>query len=72
MRKQTLRAARRRAKLTQEQLEAKSGVDQSYISRLESGKIHNPSFDTVTQLAEALDIDPRTLTFVPAPEAVAS
>ena len=60
-----LRAARAKAKLTQEQLEAASGVPQEVISRLENGVTVNPSFDTVLKLAEALDMDPRQLVFGP-------
>ena len=72
MRKQTLRAARHRAKLTQEQLGAKSGVAQEVISKLENGVIRRPSFDTVDNLARALDVDPRSLKFgATQPEAVA-
>lgn len=63
MRKRTLKAVRKRAKLTQQQLETKSGVAQGIISKIESGKIQRPAYDTVEKLAEALEIDPRTLKF---------
>jgi predicted transcriptional regulator len=65
-----LRAARLRADFTQEQLAAASGVSQEIISRLENGLIRNPSFETVTKLADALQCDPRQLRF--AAEAVAT
>lgn len=59
----TLRAARKRAGLTQVELATASGVDQTAISKLEVGTIANPGFDTVLKLANALDVDPRTLRF---------
>jgi len=70
MRRIHLRAARERANLTQEQLAAKSGVDQRAISKLEL-VVTNPSFDTAVRLADALDVDPRTLKFGPDEQAVA-
>jgi transcriptional regulator with XRE-family HTH domain len=66
-----LRAARERKKLTQEQLESKSGVTQGVISRLEREN-GDPAFSTVAKLAAALDVDPRQLRFGPVPERVAS
>lgn len=59
----TLREARQNAELSQDGLASASGIDQAVISKLELGKIANPSFDTVKKLAEALDIDPRQLQF---------
>lgn len=59
-----LRAARERKCLTQEQLEAASGVSQGVISRLERENV-DPAFSTVTKLAAALDVDPRQLRFGP-------
>lgn len=49
----TLRKARKEAKLTQEQLAEKSGLPQSHISRIESGK-HSPSRITIEKIAKAL------------------
>lgn len=63
MKRITLREARKRAKLTQVQLAAKSGIPQTNISKIELGTIVSPSFDTVVHLAAALDIDPRILRF---------
>jgi transcriptional regulator with XRE-family HTH domain len=51
-----LRRARKDAKLTQEQLAAKSGVDQTSISRIEVTS-SQPSEDTKKRLAEALGVD---------------
>lgn len=59
----TLRAARTKRGLTQEQLESASGVDQSVISRLERGAVTNPEFETVRKLAKALAIEPGQLRF---------
>ena len=59
----TLRDARRRAELTQTALADKAGLEQAYISKLEIGKVANPSFETVLALAVALNLDPRQLRF---------
>lgn len=59
-----LRQARQRAKLTQVQLAAMSGVDQRVISKLETS-ISNPNLDTALKLAKALRLDPRALQFGP-------
>jgi transcriptional regulator with XRE-family HTH domain len=67
MRRIHLRAARERAKLTQEQLAEKSGVNQRAISKLEL-IVTNPSFDTAVRLGEALAMDPRQLKFGPREE----
>lgn len=50
----TLREARQRRKLTQEELAAKSGVDQSVISKLETGDIQSPSWEVVALLCRVL------------------
>jgi transcriptional regulator with XRE-family HTH domain len=49
-----LRAWRQRRKLTQEQLEELSGVDQGTISGLESSDQPNPTVRTANLLAAAL------------------
>lgn len=60
----TLRQARRtrRRPLTQDQLAARSGVDQTYISRIEQGN-RVPSEAIRKRLAKALRIDPAALSF---------
>jgi transcriptional regulator with XRE-family HTH domain len=63
MKQVTLRQARQKAKLTQEALADKSGVDQTTISNLEVGRAIRPTFDTACALAAALNIDPRRLKF---------
>lgn len=50
-----IRDARKNAGLTQTQLAEKSGLPQSHISRLESGR-HSPSSLTLEKIARALDI----------------
>ena len=62
-----LRTLRERLKLTQEQLERKSGVSQNQISKLESGAAVRPTHATVVALARALNVDPMRLRFGPSP-----
>ena len=45
--------ARKRAKLTQAELSKKTGIKQSAIARLESGK-HSPTTDTLFKILEAV------------------
>ena len=59
----TLREARKRAKLTQVELAAKTGVLQTTISRLEVGKATDPNFSTVVRIAKALGVRPEQLVF---------
>lgn len=63
MRTYSLREARRRAKLTQEQLADQSKVDQTTISRLETEADPNPTRRTIERLARALGIAPSKLRF---------
>lgn len=51
-----LQQIRERRGMTQEQLEAKSGIPQSTISRIESGQVGNPRMKTLIALAEALKV----------------
>lgn len=67
-----LKTARDKAGLTQQELQAKSGVPQAVISKLERVSTARPAFDTVMNLADALNVDPRRLRFgQPVSEAVA-
>jgi transcriptional regulator with XRE-family HTH domain len=59
----TLREARKRRGLTQEELEARSGVSQAVISSIERGIVQDPASSTVLKLADALDVDPRVFRF---------
>lgn len=70
MRTWTLREARLRRRLTQKELAARSGVDQTTISRLEVEPHPNPRYGTLIRLARALRIAPSRLRFA-APEPVA-
>lgn len=58
----TLRAARLRRKMTQDDLAAKTGIDQTHISSIEIGRRY-PSEDTVKRLAKALRVTPSSLQF---------
>lgn len=56
--------------MTQEQLAEASGLKQAVISKIERGAVANPRFETVCQLAEGLQLDPRVLKFGVHSEAV--
>lgn len=56
-----LREARERRLLTQEELAERTGLTQTTISRLETGKAR-PRLRTVRRLAEALRVRPEQLT----------
>ncbi len=49
-----LREKRQTAGLSQRQLADRAGVDFSYISKIENGRLPAPADDTVTRLAEIL------------------
>lgn len=57
MRTMTLRQARETAQKRQEDLERATGIDQSTISRIESGEIKRPRLRTLRKLARALGLD---------------
>lgn len=54
----TLKALREKAGLTQEQLANASGVHQTTVSQLETGRNKNPAYSTVAALATALATTP--------------
>jgi HTH-type transcriptional regulator, competence development regulator len=55
---QRLRQLRRERSLTQRQLAERTGVDFTYLSKLENDRLdHTPSLKTLRALAEALDAD---------------
>jgi transcriptional regulator with XRE-family HTH domain len=56
-----LRAIRNEQGLTQEQLSEKSGVEQTTISGLETGRIKRPAWEIVAKLANALGVAPEKL-----------
>jgi transcriptional regulator with XRE-family HTH domain len=70
MKLMTVREARERHKppITQDELAAKSGVDQTYISLVERLK-RSPSDDIRKRLAKALGIAPSRLRFAAPPPA---
>lgn len=49
-----LKAERARQQLTLAQLEERTGIDQAALSRLESGRTVNPTFDTIYRVSAAL------------------
>ena len=58
--------ARKSSGITQTQLAAKTGIDQSDISRIENGDA-NPSLNTLKRLAAGMDMKLK-LEFIPADE----
>ena len=54
----TLREARRKRGLTQDELADKSGVTQAAISSIERGQVQSPSWDTVSKLCAVLRMKP--------------
>ena len=59
----TLVQARKRRQWDQKTLARESGIDQSVISRLETGHTKRPLYDTVKQLEDTLEIPRGTLVF---------
>jgi transcriptional regulator with XRE-family HTH domain len=57
----TLRKAREQRDLTQKKLAGISGVDSTVISRIESGVIARPAWETVARLSRALRVPPEKL-----------
>jgi len=56
-----LRARRRDAKMSQRQLAQESGVDFSYVSKLENDRIPPPAGDTIVRIAKVIGCDPGEL-----------
>ncbi|MDH3973616.1 MAG: helix-turn-helix transcriptional regulator [Deltaproteobacteria bacterium] len=52
-----IRKIRKQKKLTLEQLSKKCGIDRTYISKIESGKIRNPYIPTLEKIANGLCVD---------------
>ena len=52
-----IRKIRKQKKLTLEQLSRKCGIDRTYISKIESGKIKNPYVPTLEKIADGLSLD---------------
>lgn len=58
---QTLQEIRRYRGVSQRHLAEKVGVDFSYISKLENGRLPPPSADTIVRIAQALGEQPELL-----------
>nr|MBC7245520.1 helix-turn-helix transcriptional regulator [Chloroflexota bacterium] len=53
---QAIRAIRQEAGLSQKELAEAAGIDQSYLSMIESGQRHNPGTRLMARLAQALHV----------------
>jgi len=56
-----LRDLRRAAKLSQRELAARTGLDFSYISKVENGRMPPPAADTIVAICHVLGIAPEEL-----------
>jgi transcriptional regulator with XRE-family HTH domain len=56
-----LRERRRAAEMSQRELAEKIGVDFSYISKIENGRLPPPAADTVVEICRVLRIEPEEL-----------
>ncbi len=57
----TLRTIRRDAGMTQRELAERTGLDFSYVSKLENGRNLPAAADTIVSICKALDVGPETL-----------
>jgi transcriptional regulator with XRE-family HTH domain len=61
-----LKTARKVARLTQQELAKRAGVDTALISRLESGtRSRRPSYESIVRIARVLNLAPDELFPVP-------
>lgn len=58
---QALRARRQIAGLSQRELAAQSGLNFSYISKIENGRLPPPAADTIVLICRALQTEPEDL-----------
>ena len=58
-----IQAVRKQLQLSQIQLEQRSGIKREYISRLERGKLKNPTINTLNKIAQGLGIPLEELLF---------
>lgn len=56
-----LREYRRQARVSQRELAAQTGLDFSYISKVENGRIPPPAADTIVAICQVLKIPPEEL-----------
>jgi HTH-type transcriptional regulator, competence development regulator len=54
---QRLRELRKNKRLSQRDLASKVGIDFTYLSKIENGKMHPPSTETIMSLAKALGLN---------------
>lgn len=52
-----IRYYREAAGLSQSEVEKKTGIKREYLSKLENNKLKNPTYGTLTKLANGLEID---------------
>jgi len=57
----TLRDLRRTAGISQRELADRIGLDFSYISKVENGRVPPPAADTVVKICEVLNVAPERL-----------
>lgn len=58
---QYLRQARHAAELSQRDLTEKVGIDHTYLSKIEAGRMPAPSLETLKRMGEVLGINPDTM-----------
>jgi transcriptional regulator with XRE-family HTH domain len=63
----TIRELREARDMSQRELARRAGVNQPVLSRIESGETLNPRYETLRDIAEALNVPLTTLTGRPAP-----
>lgn len=56
--KENLKRIRKKQKITQRELSELTGISFSMISKLESGEQTNPSLETITKIADVLEVQP--------------
>jgi len=54
---QTIRKLRKEKQLTQKEVAKEVGIDVTYLSKIENGKLDPPAHDKIEKLAKILDVD---------------
>lgn len=54
---QTVRRLRKERQLTQKEIAKKVGIDVTYLSKIENGKLNPPAHDKIEKLANILGVD---------------